>query len=143
VSVHLDARAFAYWHTRHHRWVVEDGDFEILVGSSSTDIRATAIVTVETGMRLEPMLTDMSPLADWLDDPSGRSRADAVLREIAPLLGSTFGNDPDADVEDLDAHFHSYFMAMPLRDVLEFAAAIGGPDPDDRLHHLVGSFALA
>jgi hypothetical protein len=34
-------------------------------------------------------------------------------------------------------------MAMPLRDVLEFAAAIGGPDPDDRLHELVGSLALA
>jgi hypothetical protein len=85
----------------------------------------------------------MSPLGDWLQDHSGRARATAVLREIAPLLGSAFGNDPGADVEELDAHFHSYFMAMPLRDVLEFAAAIGGPDPDDRLDELVGSLAPA
>ena len=41
VTVHLNARAFAFWHAGHHRWVVENGDFEILVGSSSADIRAS------------------------------------------------------------------------------------------------------
>jgi beta-glucosidase len=140
-SLRLDQRAFALWHPTHRRWVVEDGDFEIQVGSSSADIRVTALLTVEAGDVLEPMLTAMSPLGDWLKDRRGQIQADALLREIAPLVGLTFGNQPDADIVDLDAHFHDYFMAMPLRDVLEFAAAIGGPDPDERLAQLMDGLA--
>ncbi len=143
VSVHLDARAFAFWHAGQHRWVVEDGEFEILVGSSSADIRATAVVIVEAVIPLEPALTDMSPLSDWLRDKQGGALSDALLREVGPLLGATFGNDPAAEVADLDDHFRDYFMAMPLRDVLEFAAAIGGPDPDERLDELTGNLASA
>lgn len=39
VSIKLDARAFAYYNTSLDAWYVENGDFEILVGASSRDIR--------------------------------------------------------------------------------------------------------
>ena len=55
-----------------------------------------------------------------------------------PILGGVFGQavtDPD----DLDPHFHSYFSAMPIRDLLEFAAPAGGPEPEARLRELSGS----
>ena len=39
VAIALDARAFAFWDTRLHSWVVEAGIFDILVGASSADIR--------------------------------------------------------------------------------------------------------
>ncbi len=44
VSFELDERAFAYYDPYQHRWVVEPGEFQIHAGSSSRDIRATAVI---------------------------------------------------------------------------------------------------
>ena len=44
----LDRRAFAFWDTRSRDWAVEPGDFELCVGSSSRDIRATARFALES-----------------------------------------------------------------------------------------------
>ena len=60
------------------------------------------------------------------------------MRSLAPILGGVFG-DAATDPDDLDPHFHSYFSAMPIRDLLEFAAPAGGPDPEARLRELSGS----
>ena len=46
VTITLDRRAFAFWHDGEHAWVVESGAFELLIGSSSADIRAQATVMV-------------------------------------------------------------------------------------------------
>lgn len=46
VSVALDSRAFAYYNTSLHRWYIENGAFEILVGASSCDIRLTAKIDI-------------------------------------------------------------------------------------------------
>jgi beta-glucosidase len=43
VSFPLDHRAFQYWQ---NGWTLEAGDFELLCGSSSRDIRARATVTL-------------------------------------------------------------------------------------------------
>jgi beta-glucosidase len=39
VSFHLDQRALSYWDTDTHDWVVQNGTYHIMVGSSSRDIR--------------------------------------------------------------------------------------------------------
>ncbi|HEX7589889.1 MAG TPA: glycoside hydrolase family 3 C-terminal domain-containing protein, partial [Demequinaceae bacterium] len=46
VTVSLDRRAFAVWDVASHGWRVEAGDFDILVGASSTDIRAVRRIAV-------------------------------------------------------------------------------------------------
>ena len=48
VSVELSKRAFAYYNVNIHDWHVESGDFEILVGASSRDIKLKGKVTVES-----------------------------------------------------------------------------------------------
>lgn len=47
VSIALDKRAFAFWNGTAGEWQVESGEFEILVGASSADIRLKAAVTLE------------------------------------------------------------------------------------------------
>ena len=46
VEVPLGRRAFAHWDTSTHGWAVEGGQFEIRVGASSRDIRATVVIDV-------------------------------------------------------------------------------------------------
>ena len=36
VSLALDFRAFAYYHPGYKQWITEDGQFDILIGASST-----------------------------------------------------------------------------------------------------------
>lgn len=43
VRLMLDRRAFSFWDATRHEWEAEPGDFELLIGSSSRDIRATAL----------------------------------------------------------------------------------------------------
>jgi beta-glucosidase len=42
----LDRRAFSFYDPARAGWVLEPGDFELLIGSSSRDIRAAAKVTL-------------------------------------------------------------------------------------------------
>ncbi|MDN4476424.1 glycoside hydrolase family 3 C-terminal domain-containing protein [Demequina sp. SYSU T00192] len=54
VTVRLDRRALAVWDVRSQEWRVETGGYEILVGASSTDIRARRTVTVTEGQAVFP-----------------------------------------------------------------------------------------
>ncbi len=57
VSLTLDRRAFEFYTPARHKWVVEQADFDILVGRSSRDIKLCATVTVdsnETARRYSP-----------------------------------------------------------------------------------------
>jgi beta-glucosidase len=142
VAIELDGRAFALWDPRLRSWVVEPGRFDILIGSSSVDIRAELTVTAVTPDRLTSTLNEMSPLRDWLANQEARVPTIGLLRELAPIIGGVFGDggeDPDA----LDPHFHSYFGTMPIRGVLEFAAPAGGPDPEARMAELAGEAGIA
>jgi beta-glucosidase len=47
VEVKLDKRSFAFYNTITHNWEVESGEFEILVGASSADIRLSTKIEVE------------------------------------------------------------------------------------------------
>ena len=53
VSVTLDKRAFAYYNVNIGDWHVESGDFRILVGASSRDIKLEANVYVESTVEAE------------------------------------------------------------------------------------------
>jgi beta-glucosidase len=46
VTVPVDSRAFAQWDTTKHTWLITPGTYQILVGSSSRDIRAQSSLTM-------------------------------------------------------------------------------------------------
>lgn len=47
LTLNLGPRAFAYWDEDAHGWRVEEGEFELLLGSSSSEIRAKASVILK------------------------------------------------------------------------------------------------
>ncbi len=46
VTIELDKRSFAYYNVEIKDWAIESGDFEILVGASSRDIKLNATINV-------------------------------------------------------------------------------------------------
>ena len=66
VSLELDGRSFAFWDKGRNGWCVEKGDFGILVGASSADIRLEGSVRFEEGDELSAEAADGDAAAsDW------------------------------------------------------------------------------
>ncbi len=77
VSVVLSKRAFAFWNININDWMVETGEFDILVGASSRDIRLSKIITVES--------TDIAEIPDYRETAPAYYTAD-----LENMRGSQF-----------------------------------------------------
>jgi beta-glucosidase len=117
VTVALDGRAFAFFHPGYGRWVVEDGEFDILVGASSADIRGAATVTVQSTAQLPSLLARMSTLRQWLDDPAGCVVIEPLYTQIKQGIQAAFGGSADAEE---DTEIMQFLQEIPLPDLLEF-----------------------
>ncbi len=106
----LDRRAFAYYDPAYGQWLVEAGEFELLVGSSSADIRLRQSVTL-AGTVLPSRLNANSTLGDWLDDPRGAALVRSIVDEF--MAG-------DDTAETLGADKLAFFRDLPLVTLLTF-----------------------
>ena len=75
VTIELDDRAFAFWNTATDGWCVESGEYKILVGASSRDIRLEAAVKM-------------------------KSEDDASIVDLRETAGIYFDGDPARASED-------------------------------------------
>lgn len=83
VELELDKRAFAYFNVNINDWHVESGEFDILVGASSRDIRLTATVNVESTVdAVVPDYRETAP--NYYNNVAGITRDDfaAVYGEL-------------------------------------------------------------
>jgi beta-glucosidase len=127
VTVPLDFRAFAFYHPGYQRWIAEDGEFDILVGASSADIRGAATVTLQSTAALPSLLGRMSTLRQWLEDPAGRAVIEPLYGQIKAGMLATLGSSADGE-EDLGImHF---LLGVPLPDLLEFQGDALPVSPD-------------
>ena len=117
VTIPLDFRAFAYYHPGYRQWVTEDGEFDILIGASSADIRCTETVTLQSSLKLPSLLNNLSTIRDWLEDPKGKVIAEPLIGEIMAKMMKLFGAGenaaPASGMEDM-------VLDMPLLALLEF-----------------------
>ncbi len=63
-EVRLGRRSFAVWDVTANDWLVEAGEYEILVGASSTDLRGSICVNVESDDVITPAPAPSRPVAD-------------------------------------------------------------------------------
>jgi beta-glucosidase len=78
IELSLDQRAFSFWSVRWDRWAVEEGDFEIAVGTSSRDLPLRSRVRVHAPSLAAPLTMD-STLQEWL----GHSKVRQMIAAIA------------------------------------------------------------
>jgi beta-glucosidase len=83
VSIELNRRAFAFYDVTQCDWIVEAGDFEILVGASSRDIRLTATIRLDSNQQAS-FPADRERLAAYYDFPKGAS---VSQKDFEALLG--------------------------------------------------------
>jgi len=117
VSFELDFRAFAYYHPKYHQWLTDDGEFDILIGSSAADIRHSLAVTLQSTLDLPCLIDKESTIREWMTDPRGKNVLGPVFKQIETqnreLFGSGDGDGIGMDVMDMMAD-------MPLVSVLMF-----------------------
>jgi beta-glucosidase len=82
VTMALDTRSFAYWSVVRSDWVVEAGDFEIAVGTSSRHLAASETINLSAPSVAGP-LGMTSSLSEWMANPRGR---ELVMSLDAPLM---------------------------------------------------------
>jgi len=118
VTIKLDFRAFAFYHPVHKEWITEDGEFDILIGASSVDIRFTETVTLQSTCELPSILNRESTIRQWLSDPSGKVVFGPMLKEVSQRWGEAIGA-----LEEGGGRYSSELMGlldMPLLSILHF-----------------------
>lgn len=83
ITLRLEERAFAFYSEKLNRFAVESGEFEILVGSSSRDIRLQTAVEFESESDLREILTKKHSIETFLND----ERTAAVMKQVLTEMG--------------------------------------------------------
>lgn len=135
VTIALDNRAFQYWNTDLHGWREEGGEYAVLVGSSSRDIRLRQAIHRPDGIpapayppcpgavtreefaalpgvqypppRKSRPFTPDSPVRDLQETLPGRVLVKILRRAVGKNLGG----------EDVDRLVDATVMEMPLRSM--------------------------
>ena len=128
VSFTLDKRAFAYWNTQIHDWHVESGEVKVEVGYSSRDIAESAVVRVESTVRIPRHYDLNSIFMDIMADPHGRETIAPLLRIMQEGFGSSDDEKSDAASEAITEEMNLAMLNyMPLRTILSFAGEKADP----------------
>lgn len=120
VTFTLGKRSFAYYNTEISNWFVESGNFDIMIGASSRDIRLQDTVWVEGTTKLKKIYHLDSTLGDIKKDP----KAKAVIEELMKRLNSVDGGEEEensAASEAITAEMQEAMQRyMPIRGILSF-----------------------
>lgn len=121
VTFTLNARAFSYYETRIHDWYAESGDYEILLASSSRDIRLQYTVSI-TGSKKIPFVADY---VTTCEDVELFAKDGSALDEMLRRSGFAEATDHDGDdsmgsgTADM---MKAMFTGTPLHSILSFSS---------------------
>jgi beta-glucosidase len=134
LTVSLDFRAFAYYHPAYRQWITEDGEFDILIGASSTDIRCTKTVTLHSTLELPSILNRESTLREWTKDSRGMSVLAPLYQQINDQMLANFGGD---DSEQIGMDPTGFLMDTPLIGLLHFLGGSMPTSPEEMVDELL------
>lgn len=84
VTFTLSHRDFAVYVPQLGRFAVEGGTFNVLIGSSSRDIRRKATFTVNSSDKVRPHLTLEYPYTQWIRYPQEKVQIEALIKATRP-----------------------------------------------------------
>lgn len=119
VAIPLNFRAFAYYDPAYKQWIAEEGVFDILIGASAADIRASLTVTLQSTAELPSILHRDSTIRAWMDDPRGQAVLGPFLQQMMGQ-GGLFGGGDMGETEFIGMNPMDFLRDMPLLSVLHF-----------------------
>jgi beta-glucosidase len=134
VSIPLDYRSFAYYHPSYKRWVTEDGDFDILIGASSADIRHKLTVHLQSSSKLRNHLNHNSTVREWLEDSRARIILEPILLAIIGRMCTMTGS---GDSKDGAMNMTGDIMDAPLFVVFNYFERSLPMLPEKMMHYLI------
>ena len=140
VSISLDFRSFAYYHPRYKQWITEDGEFDLLIGASSADIRCRLTASLESTLALPCLLDKESTMREWMADPRGKIIFDSYYQRIETEARKRFGDEGEdryASNGAMGMDIMDMFNDMPLVSVLMFQKNAWDIDPEDLVKKLL------
>ncbi|WP_219837177.1 beta-glucosidase [Paenibacillus sp. R14(2021)] len=132
VSFTLNKRSFAFYDTEMKDWRVETGEFEILIGKSSSDIVLTGNVQVQSTAVRNKKYTRNSTIGDLMQDPATRPILTDLLAKRSP-----FGSVDAGEASDL---MEAMMKDMPLRGLAAFS---GGAMSEEALEGILAALNQA
>lgn len=111
VTFNLGKRAFAYYNEDIQDWYVEDGDFEILVGSSSQSTPLKAVIHLSSTDEIKKVYTRNSTVSEVLASPKGKMVIEDLMRNSPFKI-------PEGEISEAMTEMAE---GMPLRSIVSFS----------------------
>ena len=82
VTFEIDREALSYYETRIHDFYAESGEYSVMIGASSTDIRCTKQITYKNSIRIKKEMNMLTPVEDVLETEAGQKVIGPILEGI-------------------------------------------------------------
>ncbi len=117
VTFQLTSRDFARFDAAIRDWVVDSGEFEVLVGGSSRHLPLQVTLKVEGSRNAYPKLTRYSSLADLAANPRGRPIYDQIVKGMLDAAAKSAAAKPQAPEQEAAAKQALQTQMMFMREL--------------------------
>ena len=140
VSILLGFRSFAYYHPSYKQWITEDGDFGLLIGASSADIRCHLTIMLKSTLTVPCVLDVLSTMSEWLANPRGNAFPGPYYLQVEAEARKRFGGDGEdryGNESGIGIDVIDMLNDIPLVSVLMFHKNVRSLHPEDMLADLL------
>ena len=133
VSFTLDKRSFAWYNTNIHDWYAASGEYDILIGSSSRDIRLKETVTFNTSVRLLREIKPNTTIGDLMAD----DRTSGIIKAFLDKLNAEKKDVDASEKEAITDKMNEMMLdSTPLRSVQIMGVSIESSEYDSLVERL-------
>ncbi len=122
VDFTLDYRSFAWYSVEMKDWYAASGDYEVLIGASSRDMRLSGNVHLTAQKRMPIKVHTNTTLGELLADDRTAGHVEHLKKQLEGIFGASSegGTKEDGDVAISDAMNDAMVACMPLRNAVSY-----------------------
>lgn len=138
VEMNLDKRSFAYYNVELSDWDAENGEYEILIGASSADIRLSGSIQVSSTQMIKKKYDEYVTMGELMEIPEAAGFMQSMMQQMPDSIMSpeemeAYLEDED-DQREIAMDYAAMGMDMPLVKVADMSA---GQFPSEVVQQIV------